>query len=260
MLGFLGVLHMDVFRQRLEQEFEASVIVTAPNVLYKLKRKGKDSLEEEIRSAADMPDLPMIEYCKEPVVKATIIAPTEYSSAIRDLCISRRGEELTMDVIEGNRMVIKYRLPLNEIIVDFYDQLKSVSRGFASFDYDHDDYVETSLVRVDFLLNSKPVEDLSVITHADRARELGSETCIKLKQVIKRQLFKIAIQAAIGSKIIARETIEPHRKDVTAKCYGGDMSRKIKLLKQQAEGKKKMRLVGKVEVPHDAFVKVLRKA
>merc|ERR1712168_745706 len=260
MLGFLGILHLDVFRQRLEQEFDAHVVVTAPNVLYKVKRKGNDAKEEDVRSAAEMPDIQLIDYVKEPLVKATIIAPIEYAGSIKTLCADRRGEELSATAIEGNRMVHKYRLPLNEIIVDFYDSLKSVTSGFASFDYDADEYVISRLVRVDFLINSKPVEELSVIAHSDRARALGKETCLRLKDVIKRQLFKIPIQAAIGGKIIAREDVREYRKDVTAKCYGGDQSRKLKLLKQQAEGKKKMRMVGKVEIPHDAFVQVLRKA
>jgi len=260
MLGFLGVLHMDVFRQRLEQEFDASVVVTAPNVLYKIKRKGKDTEEEDVRSAAEMPDSVELEYVKEPMVKATIIAPSEYSSSIKALCNESRGRELSANIIEGNRTVHQYSLPLNEIVMDFYDCLKALTSGFASFNYEQDEHVESRLVRVDFLVHSKQVDELSVIAHADRARDLGRETCLRLKEVIPRQLFKIAIQAAIGSKIIAREDIREYKKDVTAKLYGGDQSRKQKLLDNQAKSKRKMRLIGKVEVPHDAFVHVLRKA
>jgi elongation factor 4 len=255
--GFLGLLHMDVFKQRLEQEYNLSVIATAPSVLYKIKLK--DGQEISIETPSDFPDPSQIDTIYEPMITATIIVPKAYLGNIINLCAEKRGEQIDMSYLDEDRIILKYKLPLNEVATDFYDQLKSLSSGYASFDYEISGYEPADLVKMDILLNKKPVDALSVIVHEDKAYYLGRELTEKLRKVIPRQLFEVAIQAAIGSKIIARESVAPLRKDVTAKCYGGDISRKRKLLEKQKAGKKRMKQVGNVEVPQEAFYAILKK-
>lgn len=256
--GFLGLLHMDVFKQRLEQEYNLSVIATAPSVLYKVKLKSEEELRN-IETPGEFPDPSSIESIFEPIIIATIIVPQAYLGSIITLCADKRGQQLDMSYLDEDRVILKYRLPLNEVATDFYDQLKSLSSGYASFDYEISGYEPAKLVKMDILLNKKPVDALSVIVHEDKAYHLGRELAEKLRQVIPRQLFEVAIQAAIGAKIIARESVAPLRKDVTAKCYGGDISRKRKLLEKQKEGKKRMKQVGNVELPQEAFYAILKK-
>lgn len=256
--GFLGLLHMDVFRQRLEQEYNLAVIATAPSVLYKVKLKHKEELIP-IESPSDFPDPGQIEEVYEPVINATIITPTQYLGNILKLCEEKRGTQQNLSYLTENRVILKYKLPLNEVATDFYDQLKSLSSGYASFDYDEAGYEPADLVKMDILLNGKPVDALSTIVHKDKAYYLGRELTERLKKAIPRQLFEVIIQAAIGAKIIARERVAPLRKDVTAKCYGGDITRKRKLLEKQKEGKKKMKQVGNIEVPQEAFLSILKK-
>lgn len=254
--GFLGLLHMDVFKQRLEQEYNASIITTSPTVLYKvLLTNGEEMM---IENPADFPEQVKIEEVYEPIVTATIITPKIYLGNLIKLCEDRRGEQLEMTFLDEDRLVLRYRLPLNEIITDFYDKLKSVSAGYASFDYELAGYIASDLVKMNILLNGKPVDALSVIVHEDKAYQIGRRLTKKLREVIHRQMFEVAIQAAIGAKIIARESVSAMRKDVTAKCYGGDISRKRKLLEKQKEGKKKMKQVGNVELPQEAFLTVLK--
>jgi len=255
--GFLGLLHMDVFRQRLEQEYGLSVIVTAPSVVYKIIQTNGETFD--IESPSDFPDVQKIEKILEPIIIATIITPTQYLGSIMQLCHERRGEQKNMDYLSPERVILTYKLPLNETASDFYDQLKSLSAGYASMDYELGEPQEADLVKLDILLNGKSVDAFSTIVHADRAFYVGRELTAKLRTVIPRQLFEVAIQAAIGAKIIARETITAMRKNVTAKCYGGDISRKRKLLEKQKEGKKKMKQIGSVEVPQEAFMAVLKK-
>lgn len=254
--GFLGLLHMDVFKQRLEQEYNVSIIVTSPTVLYKVLLT--DGEEMVIENPSKFPDQVKIEQVFEPVVKATIITPKDYLGNIMTLCQERRGEQKDMTYIDENRIVLHYKLPLNEIITDFYDKLKSMSAGYASFDYEQCGYEQADLVKMNILLNGKAVDALSVIVHRDKAFYLGRQLTQKLRSVIHRQLFEVAIQAAIGAKIIARESVAAMRKDVIAKCYGGDITRKRKLLEKQKEGKKKLKQVGSVELPHEAFLTVLK--
>lgn len=254
--GFLGLLHMDVFKQRLEQEYNVSIIVTSPTVLYKVLLT--DGEEMIIENPSKFPDQVKIEQVFEPVVKATIITPKDYLGNIMTLCQERRGEQKDMTYIDENRIVLHYKLPLNEIITDFYDKLKSMSAGYASFDYEQCGYEQADLVKMNILLNGKAVDALSVIVHRDKAFYLGRQLTQKLRSVIHRQLFEVAIQAAIGAKIIARESVAAMRKDVIAKCYGGDITRKRKLLEKQKEGKKKLKQVGSVELPHEAFLTVLK--
>ncbi|XP_072519417.1 translation factor Guf1, mitochondrial [Salminus brasiliensis] len=264
-LGFLGLLHMEVFNQRLEQEYNASVIVTAPTVPYKavlsspklIKEYGKEIVT--IVNPAQFPDKSQVVQYLEPMVNGTIITPDEFTGKIMSLCLSRRAIQKNMVYIDDHRVMMKYLFPLNEIVVDFYDQLKSMSSGYASFDYEAAGYEPAELIKIDFLLNGRPVEELTTIVHKDRAYSMGKAMCERLKESIPRQMFEIAVQASIGSKIIARETIKAYRKDVLAKCYGGDITRKMKLLKRQAEGKKKMRRIGNVEVPKDAFIHILKR-
>jgi len=255
--GFLGLLHMDVFKQRLEQEYGLTVIATAPSVLYKVTLKNGETAN--IESPSDFPDPSRIASVSEPMINATIITPAEYVGSMIKLCEEKRGVQKDFSYMDETRIILKYRLPLNEVATDFYDQLKSASSGYASFDYDEAGYEEADLIKMDILLNGKPVDALSCITHEDKAYYLGRELTEKLKNVIPRQLYEVIIQAAIGSKIIARDRVAPLRKDVTAKCYGGDISRKRKLLEKQKEGKKKMKQVGNVEVPQDAFMTILKK-
>ncbi len=257
--GFLGLLHMDVFKQRLEQEYGLSVIPTAPSVLYKVKcRYSDDTIDVE--SPSDFPDPGTIETIYEPVIDATMIVPKEYLGNLIKLCEEKRGVQQTMSYLDEGRVILKYRLPLNEVATDFYDQLKSLSSGYASFDYEEAGYEPSNLVKMDILLNGKPVDALSVIVHKDNAYHIGRDLTERLKKSIPRQLYEVIIQAAIGAKIIARERVAPLRKDVTAKCYGGDITRKRKLLEKQKEGKKKMKQVGSVEIPQEAFLSILKRS
>uniref|UniRef100_A0A8C1JAG0 GUF1 homolog, GTPase n=1 Tax=Cyprinus carpio TaxID=7962 RepID=A0A8C1JAG0_CYPCA len=264
-LGFLGLLHMEVFNQRLEQEYNASVIVTAPTVPYKavlasaklIKEHGEEVIT--IINPAQFPDKSQVVKYLEPMVMGTIIAPDDFTGRIMTLCQSRRAVQKNMFYIDDHRVMMKYIFPLNEIVVDFYDQLKSMSSGYASFDYEDAGYEAADLIKMDFLLNGRPVEELATIVHKNNAYSAGKAICERLKESIPRQMFEIAVQAAIGSKIIARETIKAYRKNVLAKCYGGDITRKMKLLKKQAEGKKKLRRIGNIDVPKDAFINVLKR-
>ena len=254
--GFLGLLHLEIIQERLEREYNLDLVTTAPGVIYKVYKTNGDVIE--LTNPSNLPDPSEIEYMEEPMVKAEIMVTSEFIGTIMDLCQERRGEYLGMEYIEETRAVLHYRLPLNEIIYDFFDALKSRSRGYASFDYEMDGYQRSELVKLDILVNKEEVDALSFIVHADTAYERGRKMCEKLKEEIPRQLFEIPIQAAIGGKIIARETVRAMRKDVLAKCYGGDISRKRKLLEKQKEGKKRMRQVGNVEIPQKAFMSVLK--
>ncbi len=254
--GFLGLLHLEIIQERLEREYNLDLVTTAPGVIYKVHKTNGDVIE--LTNPSNLPDPSEIDYMEEPMVKAEIMVTSEFIVAIMDLCQERRGVYDGMEYIEETRAVLRYHLPLNEIIYDFFDALKSRSRGYASFDYEMDDYVQSNLVKLDILINKEEVDALSFIIHADTAYERGRKMCEKLKEEIPRQLFEIPIQAAIGSKIIARETVKAMRKDVLAKCYGGDISRKRKLLEKQKEGKKRMRQVGNVEIPQKAFMSVLK--
>lgn len=254
--GFLGLLHMEIIQERLEREFNLDLVTTAPGVIYRIHKTNGENLE--LSNPADMPDPAEIASMEEPMVQAEIMVPTEYIGSIMELCQNRRGEYQGMEYIEDTRAMLTYHLPLNEIIYDFFDALKSRSRGYASFDYDLIGYQKSELVRLDILINKEPVDALSFIVHESKAYERGRKIAEKLKDEIPRHLFEIPIQAAIGSKVIARETVKAMRKDVLAKCYGGDISRKRKLLEKQKEGKKRMRQVGNVEVPQAAFMSVLK--
>ena len=254
--GFLGLLHLEIIQERLEREYNLDLVTTAPGVIYKVYKTNGEVIE--LTNPSNLPDPSEIEYMEEPMVKAEIMVTSEFIGAIMDLCQERRGIYEGMEYIEETRAVLRYHLPLNEIIYDFFDALKSRSRGYASFDYEMDGYVQSNLVKLDILINKEEVDALSFIIHADTAYEWGRKMCEKLKEEIPRQLFEIPIQAAIGSKIIARETVKAMRKDVLAKCYGGDISRKRKLLEKQKEGKKRMRQVGNVEIPQKAFMSVLK--
>jgi len=253
--GFLGLLHLEIIQERLTREFNLDLIATAPSVVYRLHTtKG---VTQELHNPADMPEPTQIDHIEEPWIKATIMVPDEYLGSILTLCNERRGQQADLTYV-GNRAMAVYRLPLNEVVFDFYDRLKSVSRGYASFDYAMDGYEDGDLVRISILVNQDPVDALSFIAHRSVAENRGRSICAKLKDLIPKQLFKIAIQAAIGGKVIARETIGALSKDVTAKCYGGDISRKRKLLDKQKEGKKRMRQFGKVEIPQSAFLAALK--
>ena len=253
--GFLGLLHMDVFKQRLEQEYGMNIIATSPSVMYKIDLTDGSSLD--IENPSKFPDPAKIASIKEPMINATIITPKQYLGGLLKLCQDRRGEQTELSYLDEDRVVVKYLLPLTEIVTDFYDKLKSLSAGYASFDYEETDYKEAKLVRMNILLNGKPVDALCVIVHKERAFQLGKSLTQKLRKVIHRQMFEVAIQAAIGAKVIARETVSAMRKNVIAKCYGGDITRKRKLLEKQKEGKKKMKQVGNVELPQEAFLSVL---
>ncbi len=254
--GFLGLLHMEIIQERIEREFNIPIITTAPSVIYHVHRTNGEKIE--ITNPANLPETTEIDHMEEPMVKASIITPSEYVGAVMELCQSRRGTYVKMDYVEETRAVITYIIPLNEIIYDFFDTLKSRTRGYASLDYELHGYQTTKLVKLDILLNSEIVDALSMIVPEDRAYLKGRNIVEKLKEVIPRHMFEIPIQAAIGSKVIARETVKAMRKDVLAKCYGGDISRKKKLLEKQKEGKKKMRQIGSVEVPQEAFMTVLK--
>ncbi|MGN6147308.1 MAG: translation elongation factor 4, partial [Rhizomicrobium sp.] len=253
--GFLGLLHLEIIQERLEREFNIDLIATAPSVIYRLHMN--DGTMKELHNPADMPDVTRIAFIEEPWIKATILVPDDYLGAVLKLCEDRRGRQVEL-TYAGNRAMVIYMLPLNEVVFDFYDRLKSVSRGYASFDYHIEEYEEGDLVKMSILVNDDPVDALSMIVNRARAEGRGRAMCEKLKELIPRHLFKIPIQAAIGGKVIARETLSALRKDVTAKCYGGDISRKRKLLDKQKEGKKKMRQFGKVEIPQEAFIAALK--
>ena len=254
--GFLGLLHLEIIQERLEREYNLDLVTTAPGVVYKVYKTNGELIE--LTNPSNLPDPSEIEYMEEPIVAAEVMVATEYIGAIMELCQERRGIYEGMEYIEGTRALLKYTLPLNEIIYDFFDALKSRSRGYASFDYEMKGYMRSNLVKLDILVNKEEVDALSFIVFADTAYERGRRMCEKLKEEIPRQLFEIPIQAAIGSKVIARETVRAMRKDVLAKCYGGDISRKKKLLEKQKEGKKRMRQVGNVEIPQKAFMSVLK--
>ncbi|KAK2165573.1 hypothetical protein LSH36_48g03046 [Paralvinella palmiformis] len=264
-LGFLGLLHMDVFSQRLEQEYDASVIITSPNVPYKVKIIGAKNIKQykgeeiTILNPSHFPDPSIISECSEPVVLSTIITPDSYMGSVTSLFLSRRGQLKDQLYIDNKRIMFKVVFPLNEIIVDFFDELKSITSGYASFDYEDYGYESANLVKVDFALNGLIVDELAMICHSSKVLENSKRVVAKLKEAIPRQLFEIAIQAKLSSKILVRDTIKAYRKDVLAKCYGGDITRKMKLLRQQAEGKKKMKRYGNVDVPKDAFISVLKK-
>ncbi len=254
--GFLGLLHMEIVQERLSREFNMDVITTVPNVSYKIyDKKGNMT---EVHNPAGLPDLTLIDHIEEPYIRASVITTTDYIGPIMTLCLSKRGELVKQEYISGNRVEIFFDMPLGEIVIDFYDKLKSISKGYASFDYHLHDFRPSKLIKLDILLNGESVDALSTLTHFDNAVSFGRKMCEKLKELIPRQQFDIAIQAAIGAKIIARETIKAVRKDVTAKCYGGDVSRKRKLLEKQKAGKKRMKQIGTVEVPQKAFLAVLK--
>jgi GTP-binding protein LepA len=253
--GFLGLLHMEIIQQRLEREFDLEIIATAPSVVYHISLT--DGSEIDLHNPTDYPDVTRIDEIEEPWIKASIMVPDEYLGAVLQLCTERRGEQLDLTYVAGRAMAV-YRLPLNEVVFDFYDRLKSISRGYASFDYELDDYRVGNLVKVDIMVNSEVVDALAMVVHRDQAEARGRHLCERLKDLVPRQLFKVALQAAIGGKVIARETVSAMRKDVTSKCYGGDISRKRKLLDKQKAGKKKMRAYGNVEIPQSAFIQALR--
>ena len=254
--GFLGLLHLEIIQERLEREYNLDIVTTAPGVVYKVHKTDGSMIE--VTNPSNLPNPAEIDYMEEPVVDAEIMVTTEYVGAIMTLCQERRGVYVGMEYMEETRALLKYILPLNEIIYDFFDSLKSRSRGYASFDYDIKGYQRAELVKLDILINREEVDALSFIVHADSAYERGRKMCEKLKKEIPRHLFEIPIQAAIGSKVIARETVKAVRKDVLAKCYGGDITRKKKLLEKQKEGKKRMRQIGNVEIPQKAFMSVLK--
>ncbi|GAB4202362.1 MAG: translation elongation factor 4 [Bacteroidia bacterium] len=254
--GFLGMLHMEIVQERLEREFNMNVIITVPNVSYLVHTTAGETIT--VNNPSDLPPIAKIAYIEEPYIKASIITKSEYVGPVMSLCIEKRGTLISQNYLTTDRVELIFEMPLGEIVFDFYDRLKSISRGYASFDYHPIGYKEADLVKLDILLNGEPVDALSALIHRSNAYEFGKKMCEKLKELIPRQQFEIPIQAAIGSKIIARETIKALRKDVTAKCYGGDISRKRKLLEKQKEGKKRMRQVGKVEIPQSAFMAVLK--
>ena len=254
--GFLGLLHMEIVQERLDREFDMNVITTVPNVSYKVFDKQGEV--KEVHNPSGMPEITLIDHIEEPYIRASIITTTNYIGPIMTLCLGKRGELIKQEYISGNRVEIFYDIPLGEIVIDFYDKLKSISKGYASFDYHMNGFRSSKLIKLDILLNGEPVDALSTLTHVDNAETFGRRMCEKLKELIPRQQFDIAIQAAIGAKIIARETVKQLRKDVTAKCYGGDVSRKRKLLEKQKKGKKRMKQIGNVEVPQKAFLAVLK--
>jgi len=253
--GFLGLLHLEIIQERLDREFDLDLIATSPSVVYRIHMQKGEIIE--LHNPADMPDVTKVEMIEEPWITATIMLPDEHLGGVIKLCEERRGIQKELTYV-GERAMLVYRLPLNEVVFDFYDRLKSISRGYASFDYQIDGYEEGDLVKMSILVNNEPVEALAAIVHRSQAEARGRALCQRLKDLIPRQLFKIAVQAAIGGKVIARETVSAMRKDVTAKCYGGDITRKKKLLEKQKEGKKRMRAFGQVEIPQSAFIAALK--
>jgi GTP-binding protein LepA len=253
--GFLGLLHLEIVQERLEREFGLDLITTAPSVVYRVH--FTDGQVRELHNPNDMPDPMRIDHVEEPWIKATILVPDEFLGPVLALCTERRGEQLQLTYV-GSRAMAVYGLPLNEVVFDFYDRLKSISRGYASFDYEMDEYRAGDLVKLSLLVNGEPVDALASVVHRGHAESRGRAMCQRLKELIPRQLFKVAVQAAIGGRIVARETVGAMRKDVTAKCYGGDVTRKRKLLEKQKAGKKRMRQFGKVEIPQSAFIAALR--
>ena len=254
--GYLGLLHMEIVRERLEREFNLSLIATAPSVAYQVTTTSGEVIQVDAPSS--MPPVNMIEKIEEPFFRASILTPTDYTGTIMELCQHRRGEMVKMDYISAERVEMVYRIPLAEVVVDFFDSLKSRTKGYASLDYEPDSYRESQLVKLDILLNGEPVDAFSSIIHRAKAEDFGRKMCAKLRELIPRQMFDVPIQAAIGGRIVARETVKARRKDVLAKCYGGDISRKRKLLEKQKEGKKKMKSIGRVEVPQEAFISALK--
>ena len=253
--GFLGMLHLEIIKERIAREFNIEMVATAPSVIYRVHDKKGNFIE--LYNPADLPDPSKIDFIEEPFIKATIMIPETYLGDVVELCIERRGQQLDLNYSTG-RMILIYKMPLNEIVFDFYDRLKSISKGYASFDYEIIGYETGQLSKVSLLINGDPVEALSFMAHRSKAEIRGRSLCLRLKELIPKHLFKIPIQAAIGGKVIARETISALRKDVTAKCYGGDITRKRKLLDKQKKGKAKMRQFGKVDIPHNAFLKALK--
>ncbi len=253
--GFLGLLHLEIIQERLSREFDLDLVLTAPSVVYRVHKTDGSTLE--LHNPADMPEPTQIDHVEEPWIKATILLPDEYLGPVLALCTEKRGEQVELTYV-GQRAMLVYRLPLNEVVYDFHDRLKSYSRGYASFDYQLDGYAPSELVKLAVLINGDPVNSLALIVHRSMAEARGRALCLRLKELIPRQMYQVAIQAAIGGKIVARETVKPFRKDVTAKCYGGDVTRKRKLLEKQKEGKKRMRQVGKVEIPQEAFLAALK--
>ena len=254
--GFLGMLHMEIIQERLEREFNMTVITTVPNVSYIAYTSNGEELI--VNNPSDLPEPSKLDYVKEPYIKASIISKSDYVGPIMSLCIDKRGQITNQVYLTTDRVELTFEMPLAEIVFDFYDRLKTISKGYASFDYHPLEYRQSNLVKLDILLNGEQVDALSALIHKDRAFEFGKKICEKLKELITRQQFEIVVQAAIGAKIIARETVKALRKDVTAKCYGGDISRKRKLLEKQKKGKKRMRQVGNVEIPQEAFMAVLK--
>jgi GTP-binding protein LepA len=254
--GFLGLLHMEIVQERLEREFNLNLITTAPTVVYKIFLSSGESFE--IENPNDMPDPSRIEKLEEPVVKLQLHTPSEFIGSLIKLCESKRGVQISLDYLSDKKVVINYKLPMNEMVMDFYDKLKSITKGYASMEYEVIGYQEASLVKMDILINEEPLDALSIITHSSQAQNKGRKLCEKLKELIPRQQYQVAIQASIGSKVVARETLGALRKDVTAKCYGGDISRKRKLLEKQKEGKKRMKQVGSVDIPQEAFLAILK--
>ncbi|MDX6751756.1 translation elongation factor 4 [Geminicoccaceae bacterium 1502E] len=253
--GFLGLLHLEIIQERLEREFDLDLVITAPSVVYRVHQT--DGTVDELHNPADYPDPTKIDHVEEPWIKATILVPDEFLGNVLQLCQEKRGVQLDMTYV-GNRAMVVYRLPLNEVVYDFYDRLKSITRGYASFDYQLDDYGQSDLVKLDILVNGDRVDSLAMIVHRSMSETRGRGVCEKLKDLIPRQMFQVAVQAAIGGRVVARETVKAMRKDVLAKCYGGDVSRKRKLLEKQKEGKKRMRQVGNVEIPQEAFLAALK--
>ncbi len=253
--GFLGLLHLEIIQERLSREFDLDLVITAPSVVYKLEKT--DGTRLELHNPADMPDPTQIKQLEEPWIKATILVPDDHLGAVLALCTEKRGQQQELTYV-GSRAMLVYRLPLNEVVYDFYDRLKSMSRGYASFDYQLDNYDPAELVKLSILINGDPVDSLALVVHKTMAESRGRALCIRLKELIPRQMYQVALQAAIGGKVIARETVKAFRKDVTAKCYGGDASRKRKLLEKQKAGKKRMRQIGKIEIPQEAFLAALK--
>jgi GTP-binding protein LepA len=254
--GFLGLLHMEIIMERLRREFNLDIISSYPNVVYRVIQKNGEALE--IDNPMYLPDQTVIEHIEEPMITATIICPTEYLGDMMQLIMERRGEILKTDSIDGHRVMLTCHMPLNEVLIDFYDKLKTVSRGYASMDYEYSDYQQSELVKLDIMIHGEAVDAFSSIVHRSKAESRGRQMCKSLLDVIPRQAFAVALQASVNGKIIARETIRAYRKDVTAKCYGGDITRKRKLLERQKEGKKKLKKIGKVNIPQEAFIAILK--